>query len=253
MPSYEFPFNERVRILLRLEDLFKKVLLHVDTPSQNNHHSALMLLLKMLDIIERADIKADLINELDRQRATMQGMLGNPKIATQILNDTINELGFNASNLRKDSTKIGHFLRENEWLMSIKQRSVFPGGVCQFDLPSYHFWLNFSNDRRRSDLDGWISPLIPMFESIKCILHILRGSGETNNYTANDGFYQQMLAGNKPAQMVKIEVAEDCISFPEVSANKYAVNVRFNISDFIQKPKQSEDQIDFKMTLCNLL
>lgn len=253
MSSYEFPFNERVRTLLRLEDLFKKVLFHIDTPSANNHHAAMLLLLQMLDMIERADIKADIINELDRQRATMQGMLGNPKISEDALKQVISDLEENASNLRKDNHKIGHFLRENEWLMTIKQRSIIPGGLCQFDQPSYHHWLNLDSKSRQNNFSDWVTPLLPMYESIKCILRILRGSGETNTYTANNGFYQQMLGGSKPAQMVKILLLDDHTCFPEVSANKYAVNVRFNKLDFTDKPKQCDEEISFEMTLCNLL
>jgi cell division protein ZapD len=251
--SYEFPFNERIRALLRLEDLFKKVLLHVESGKQHNHHSALMLLLQMLDIIERADIKVDIVHELDRQATAMQNLMGNPNISEEVLSETIKEVEACAGALRTDSTKVGQSLRDNEWLMSIKQRASIPGGVCQFDLPSYHYWLNLDNDRREDDFYTWLARLLPMYEGIKIILHILRGSGLTNDYIAKNGFYQQMLSGGKPAQMLKVEVPDDCTYFPEVSANKYAINVRFNGMDFVQRPKQCEHDIHFKLTLCNLM
>jgi cell division protein ZapD len=251
--SYEFPFNERIRALLRLEDLFKKVLLHVESAEQHNHHSALMLLLQMLDIIERADIKVDIVHELDRQAMSMQNLLGNPNISEDVLIETIKEVEACASGLRSDNAKVGQSLRENEWLMSIKQRAGIPGGVCQFDLPSYHYWLNLGQDQRENDFYAWLSRLLPMYEGIKIILHILRGSGMTNRHIAINGFYQQMLGGGKPSQMVKIEVPDDCSYFPEVSANKYAINVRFHSMDFVQKSKQCNQDIEFNMTLCNLM
>jgi cell division protein ZapD len=252
MPSYEFPFNERTRTLLRLEDLFKKVLFHVDAATKINHQSALMLLLQLLEIVERADIKAEIVQELDKQRSVLQNLLGNPNIAEEILNEIILELETAAAALRCDTTKIGHFLRENDWLMSIKQRSILPGGACQFDLPSYHYWLELDETRRKSDFNTWITPLMPIHNGIKSILHILRGSGASIQYTAPNGVYQKMLAGSKPAQMLKIEVLDDLLCFPEVSANKYAINVRFNGMDFVQKPKQCEHEVNFIMTLCNL-
>jgi cell division protein ZapD len=251
--SYEFPFNERIRALLRLEDLFKKVLLHVESGHQHNHHSALMLLLQMLDLIERADIKVDIVHELDRQSMAMQNLMGNPNISEEVLRETIKEVEACASSLRTDHSKVGQSLRDNEWLMSIKQRAGIPGGVCQFDLPSYHYWLNLDNDRREDDFYTWLARLLPMYEGIKIILHILRGSGLTNEHIAKNGFYQQMLGGSKPAQMLKVEVPDSCAYFPEVSANKYAINIRFNGMDFVQKPKQCDHDIDFKLTLCNLM
>lgn len=253
MSSYEFPFNERIRALLRLEDLFKKVLLHVESGEQHSHHSALMLLLQMLDLIERADIKVDIVHELDRQATAMQHLLGNPNISEEVLNETIKEIESCAAALRSDKTRVGQSLRDNEWLMSIKQRAGIPGGVCQFDLPSYHYWLNLDKNRRDDDFYTWLARLLPMYEGIKIILHILRGSGLTNEHTAEKGFFQQMLGSRKPAQMLKVEVPADCLYFPEVSANKYAINVRFNALDFVQKPKQCDQDIDFKLTLCNLM
>ena len=49
-------------------------------------------------------------------------------------------------------------LRESEWLMAIKQRAAIPGGVCEFDLPAYHYWLNKEPAARQRDLAAWIEP-----------------------------------------------------------------------------------------------
>ena len=252
MSSYEFPFNERIRTLLRLEDLFGKILLNVAAGHQHNHHSALISLLQMLDIIDRADLKMDLVQELDRQRLSMQNLRGNPVIAQQVLDGILKEIGASSTTLRSDNAKLGQHLRENEWLMSIKQRTGILGGVCQFDLPSYHHWLNLEEAKRKGDFDSWLARLRPMHDAIKTILHILRGSGLATNHHVDNGFFQQMLGGAKPAQMLRIELLDDCPCFPEVSANKYAINVRFFALDFVQKPKQCDHEIDFKMTLCNL-
>ena len=48
--------------------------------------------------------------------------------------------------------RVGSHLRDNEWLMAIKQRTAIPGGVCEFDLPAYHWWLNQDPGPRRNDL-----------------------------------------------------------------------------------------------------
>ena len=88
--------------------------------------------------------------------------------------------------------------------MSIKQRTGIPGGVCEFDVPSYHFWLNLSEARRKQDLKEWINPLLPMQKAIVIILHILRGSGATTKLMAKNGVYQEMLSGARPAQMLRI-------------------------------------------------
>ena len=252
MPSYDYPFNERIRTLLRLEDLFSKVLFNVEAGHEFNHHCALLSLFQILDVIDRAELKADLLQELDRQKVVMTGLLGNPSIAENVLSNIISEIETTSLVLRSNAIKLGQTLRDNEWLMSIKQRAGIPGGVCEFDLPSYHYWLGLDEDRRKSDFDTWLMPLLPIYDGLRIILQILRGSGISSKLVAFNGAYQQMLGGTKPAQMLRVEVSDDDYCFPEVSANKYAINIRFNKLDFTERPKQCDVDIHFTLTLCNL-
>lgn len=41
MIIYEYPFNERIRTLLRLEDLFEKTAYFVRSEGAHEHHAAL--------------------------------------------------------------------------------------------------------------------------------------------------------------------------------------------------------------------
>lgn len=252
MPSYDYPFNERIRTLLRIEDLFLKISHHINGATEFNHHSALIYLFQILDVIDRAELKTDLLQELDRQKLVMRNLRGNPTISESLLNEVIEEIETTALALRSNASKLGQSLRDNDWLMSIKQRAGIPGGVCEFDVPSYHFWLGLEQERRANDLDNWLQPLRPVNSAVRIILHILRGSGATTHLIANGGVYQQMLGGIKPAQMVRIEVADDLNCFPEVSANKYAINVRFNSLETAQRPRSCDFDVPFALTLCNL-
>ncbi|MBU3737033.1 MAG: cell division protein ZapD, partial [Methylobacterium sp.] len=116
----------------------------------------------------------------------------------------------------------------------------------------YHHWLGLSKARRRKDLEDWIAPLMPLYDGLRIILQILRGSGTPSRQVAQQGAYQQMLGGAKPAQMIRISIPEKLDCFPEVSANKYAINIRFNALESSQKPRQCEFDVDFELTLCNL-
>lgn len=252
MPSYDYPFNERIRTLLRVEDLFAKVLHNVAAGHEYHHHCALLTLLQILDVVDRSELKSELLQELDRQKHALHLLVGNPAIAVDALQSTLNDIDVASNALRLETTKLGQTLRANEWLMSIKQRAGIPGGVCEFDVPSYHYWLGLGEERRRRDFESWLKPLIPMQQAIIIILRILRGSGATTPLIAVNGAYQKMLGGVKPAQMLKIEVNDKITCFPEVSANKYAINIRFSTLDCTQKPQKCEDDVEFSLTLCNL-
>ena len=252
MSSYEFPFNERIRTLLRLEDLFGKLLHHIANQNTLDHHSAILYLLQILDVIDRAELKNDLIQELDRQKNTMLALRGNPKISELALGEILKKIDKIIVVLRSDNSRLGQTLRDNEWLMSIKQRTGIPGGVCEFDLPSYHHWLGLDHAKRTEDFSTWLVKLMPLYDAACTILQILRGSGINTKHSASLGSYQQMLAGAKPAQMLRIELKNDCPCYPEVSANKYAINIRFYDLAGTDKPKKCDAEIEFTMVLCNL-
>ncbi len=252
MPSYDYPFNERIRTLLRVEDLFAKIVHNIAAGHEYSHHCALLTLLQVLDVVDRAELKSELLQELDRQKHALNLLIGNPAIEADALQATLRDIDAASHALRAETTKLGQTLRSNEWLMSIKQRTGIPGGVCEFDVPSYHYWLGLGKERRTRDMESWLKPLIPMQQAIIIILHILRGSGATTQLVAANGAYQKMLGGVKPAQMLKIEVDDNVNCFPEVSANKYAINIRFNTLDCTQKPQRYEGDVQFSLTLCNL-
>ena len=250
MISYEFPLNERIRTLLRLEDLYRRAQHFASKSDSEEHHVALTSLFELLDVGGRADLKSDIMQELERQKQHLDALRNNPAISQQALNAVLIDIEKAVSDLFLLSGKTGQELRENDWLMGIKQRSAIPGGVCEFDLPSYHYWLNQSPEVRRVDLDQWLSPFLPIRNGVRIILKLLRENGKTASQMAHQGVYQQTMAG-RLAQMLRIRLdnSYDCV--PEISANKYALNVRFITAIGTQRRTTVED-IAFELTFCNL-
>ena len=68
MIIYEYPLNERVRTLLRLEDLYDRVHFFLGKTHQHAHHACLTGIFEIVEVASRADLKSDLLQELDRQR-----------------------------------------------------------------------------------------------------------------------------------------------------------------------------------------
>ncbi|MEY2632011.1 MAG: cell division protein ZapD, partial [Pseudomonadota bacterium] len=54
MITYEYPFNERIRTLLRLEDLFEKTRHFMKLDGPLEHHTALITLFEILEAAGRA-------------------------------------------------------------------------------------------------------------------------------------------------------------------------------------------------------
>ena len=249
--TFEYPLNERIRTLLRLEDLFERSRHFIARTDPLDHHVALLTLFEILEVSSRADLKSDLLQELERQKQVLLSFRNNPDISEDALNNVLRDIEQAAAALFSMTGRIGQYLRENEWLMSIKQRTGIPGGACEFDLPSYHYWLHRTADERIGQLTAWTSPLYPLRDGSAIILRILRESGKPQALSAPLGTFQQMLGG-KIAQMVRIRVADDAPEVPEISANKYALNVRFTIQGGEPRPRPVENDVAFELTFCSL-
>ena len=251
MISYEYPLSERIRTLLRLEDLYERALYFIAKTEPQEHHVALLCMFEILEVAGRADLKSDLLQELERQKQSLESLRDNPDISQEALDNILWEIDRTSSRLFQMSGKVGQELRENEWLMSIKQRTNIPGGVCEFDVPSYHYWLHLSPEQHRHDLEGWLAPFLPIRDGIAIVLRVLRESGKGSTQTAVQGVYQQMMAG-RIAQMLRIRLKLDYQCVPEISANKYALNIRFTTQESGQRPRVFEADVDFELTFCNL-
>ncbi|MFA9441018.1 cell division protein ZapD [Uliginosibacterium sp. sgz301328] len=251
MITYEYPLSERIRTLLRLEDLFDRVLHFSLADGSYEHHTALLSLFEILEVAGRADLKVDLVQELERQRQILYAFRDNPQISEEALSGALREIEQASAALLAIAGKVGQYLRESEWLMAIRSRSAIPGGVCEFDLPSYHYWLHREPAERRQDLQGWMSPMLPIRDALGIVLRLLRASGRPEQLVARRGAFQMMMAGRN-ALMVRVRVPRSDVAVPEISANKYAFNIRFMEPDIAARPHQVDNDVDFELTFCNL-
>ena len=251
MIIYEYPLNERIRTLLRLEDLFERLGVLLSRDDAIDHHFALLTLFEILEVASRADLKSDLLQELERQRQVLVAFRNNPDIAEDILLQVLGDMERASTALFAVAGKIGQHVRENEWLMSIKQRSSIPGGTNEFDLPSYHHWLHRDAAERSADLQAWIGPMFAIRDAGAIVLKLLREGGKPAKHIAQNGTFSQMLGG-RVAQLVRIRLPRTTPVIPEISANKYALNVRFTVFGTDPRPKLTETNVEFELTFCNL-
>ncbi|MFT3799977.1 MAG: cell division protein ZapD [Burkholderiaceae bacterium] len=251
MILYEYPLNERVRTLLRLEDLFERLDFFARHDHPLDHHAALSTLFDIVDVTARADLKSDLIQELERQRQTLQGFRNSPQVEAEALEQVLSRLDQAIGALSAATGKTGQHLRENEWLMSIRSRTIIAGGACEFDLPSYHAWQNRPPAARHADLAGWIAPFRPLVDSLSIVLGLLRESAQRSTLIAQSGSFQQPLGG-KSFQMVQVRLDENLGAIPEISANKYLLWIRFMTQDGDLRPRPYEGDVEFELSVCNL-
>ena len=132
---YEYPFNERLRTYLRLEQLFRRLGELIARPHPLDHHYALVTMFEVMDVAARADLKADVLKDLEKHKHQLDAYRGNPSISEEALDGVIAQLDQCFAALNAQTGKAGQALTENDWLMSIRSRVGIPGAPAALICP----------------------------------------------------------------------------------------------------------------------
>jgi cell division protein ZapD len=247
---YEYPFNESIRTMLRLEHLFDRLGQLIGRDAPVDHHYALATIFEIMDVGSRADLKSDLLKELDKHRQQLVGYRGNPSIAEAVLDDVIRRIDGAFDRLNQLSGKAGVALTSNEWLMSIRSRIGIPGGTCEFDLPAYYAWQKLEPGRRRADLLGWVGSLMPLAEALQVLLGLLRDSGAPHKVAAVGGQYSQSLPAGRVYQLMRVRLDETLQLVPEISGHRLMVLIRLMRQEADGRLRPTAGDTGFELTLC---
>jgi cell division protein ZapD len=247
---YEYPFNERIRTYLRLEQLFRRLGVLVSRDHPVDHHHAMATLFEIMDVAARADLKSDVMKDLEKQKSALSSLRGNPAISEDLLQEVIEQLdaGYNA--LHGQTGKAGQSLADNDWLMSIRSRIAIPGGTCEFDLPAYHAWQQLDPAERQADLLRWVAPLGVLADSIRLLLKLMRDAGSPQRVMAAGGQLQQTLPQGRSFQLMRLRIDPTLHLVPEISGNRLMVAVRLMKHTPGERLQASHDDTPFELTLC---
>ena len=248
---YEHPLNERVRVFIRLETIYSQIdeLLGYDSPLQTR--SIIALIGDLLAIIQRGDLKSEMLKELERHIATFSKLRESPQVDNQILENYLFKLQEMTARIHSVSGQIGASLKTDEFLNSVIQRCGIPGGTCDFDLPVLHFWLSRSPESRLQLVSRWLNELQLVKETTQLLMELTRSSAHHQQVTAENGIYQRSLEKNHPCQLVQVSIPADIPFFPEISGNKHHFTVRFmELSDSTERAQQFNDTVSFSLGVC---
>lgn len=250
--TYEQPLNEKIRTFLRLELLFLQVQHNLEGGSEWDSRATLTGLIEILNVCGRTDLKTELLRELDRHGAMLTRLEQVPEVDQTRLGEVLSEVDALIDQLHATSGQFGQSLRSNEFISSIRQRSTIPGGLCDFDLPMYHYWLQRPAKERLEDLQEWLAQLDAMWHSIDVILRLTRESAVPGQEVAVAGFFQRSLDQDTPCQLVRVTVPESLPYYPEISGGKHRFTVRFLAPVTDGRTVQAAEDVKFDLTCCLL-
>lgn len=249
--SYEFPLNERMRVFMRLEQLFLQLDHFLHGTSSWDKRAALHVLVEILQVFTRHDLKAETLKELDRHAKRLKLLSKRQGIDTKRLETILANLSAASKTLYSSNGKIDLASMQSDLFETITQRTNIPGGTCPFDLPAYHFWLEHDKQTQEKDLNAWMRQFIPLRKALELILNFIRLSGANKDTVAHKGFYQATLNQKQPYQMVIVKLLKSCPYFAEISGGKHRFTARFMLpANGAVRPKQTDEDVQFILRYC---
>ncbi|RMG34002.1 MAG: cell division protein ZapD [Gammaproteobacteria bacterium] len=247
---FEQPLNEKCRTLLRLSHLFEQLDYHLPQNNPWEARAALRALLDISVILARADIKSELIKEMDRYHLSLAPMADLPNVDRDRLQHILQNLENSQRALRGIKGQLGAGLRSSEFLNSVLQRTAIPGGGFDFDLPQLHYWLALPQAERLLQLDDWRSEIAAVHEAVELLLGLIRNSTTFSPCQANAGFYSQSLPSEASVQMIRVRLPADSPVYAEISGGKHRFSIRFMDSSDWEHPVQTARNLGFELNVC---
>jgi cell division protein ZapD len=238
---YEYPFNERIRTYLRLEHLFRRLGELVPAESALSHHYALMTIFEVMDVAARADLKTDILRDLERHKSVFNAYRGNPAISETALDQVVHQIEHNFAAIHALNGRAGQALTENEWLMGVRSRASIPGGRRAV-LPGVI--------GRQVELERWLGALTPLIESVFLLLKLMRDADVPYKVIAPGGQFQQNLPQGRTFQLLRLRIDPRLRAIPEISGNRLIVLVRLMRHGQDDRLHAINDDVPFELTLC---
>lgn len=249
---FEHPLNERMRTFLRLEQLFDQISSFWQDDSALGFRMIIDKLQAVFDTLSRFDIRGESLKELERFSESLGQYRNFEGIDQNLIDTLLAEIESLVSALHDKVGSIGDATLKHEIFSGVAKRSAIAGGPCHFDFPAYHFWLQKPIQHRREVVLAWLNELEPIGAAIRLILRLVRESAVPQDCLAHQGYYQQSFDSKQAYQSLRIYLttASDC--FPEVSASKHQVHIRFFSLGEQDNLILMKDDIEFSLACCTI-
>lgn len=243
---YEFPLNEKTRTYLRTETLLKRAEAQLGCPEIWAKMDFFNALFSLLDVVERGDLKSDLIKDLEKHEKQLVVWSQHPGIDNKALQNMLAQLVTMTAALSQ-ANKLGQTLRDDRFLAPIKQRFTIPGGNCCFDLPNLHQWLHQNNQKTTQDQQNWLDQIFSLKNAVELNLRMLREKSRFTLVAAEAGLYQSTVEN---VELLRLQLDADCPYYPTVSGHKNRFSIRFMQPDDEQGKTGCQHGFNFKLATC---
>ena len=253
MIIFEFPLNERIRRLLRIEEIYQKFEHQLKNTHDYFEFGCFNTLFEIIQLVSRSDLKIDFLQELERQEKKQSTLQSDQALKEEQLDlkKIISMIQVARKKLENIDVKPGFNFNNNLFLEEVKKRITSPGGLLDVDFPNFHNWtIQKTRKSKLEDFKSWSEPLMVFKDAASVLLIILRNQRHLELLKAKEGKHQKTIDPLKTFDLIRLEIAENLDVYPEISANKYTVNIFFKELSKELRKEAVKSNLEFKYSIC---
>jgi len=253
MIVFEFPLNERIRRLLRIEEIYQKFEHQLKNTHDYFEFGCFNTLFEIVQLVSRSDLKIDFLQELERQEKKQSTLQSDQALKEEQLDlkKIISMIQVARKKLENIDVKPGFNFNNNLFLEEVKKRITSPGGLLDVDFPNFHNWtIQKTRKSKLEDFKSWSEPLMVFKDAASVLLIILRNQCHLELLKAKEGKHQKTIDPLKTFDLIRLEIAENLDVYPEISSNKYTVNIFFNELSKELRKEAVKSNLEFKYSIC---
>nr|WP_113864965.1 cell division protein ZapD [Brenneria salicis]NMN90608.1 cell division protein ZapD [Brenneria salicis ATCC 15712 = DSM 30166]RBP66898.1 cell division protein ZapD [Brenneria salicis ATCC 15712 = DSM 30166]RLM32125.1 cell division protein ZapD [Brenneria salicis ATCC 15712 = DSM 30166] len=241
---FEYPLNEKTRTWLRIESLLQQLHQNHALTDMGSALTFFNSISDLLDVLERGDVRTELLKELERQQQKLLQWSDVPGVDMDRIHTLRRQLKDQSAVLMA-APRMGQILREDRLISMVRQRLNIPGGCCSFDLPTLHIWLHQPQTQREHLVSGWLASLAPLKRSLDMILELIRHSGTFRPQISLNGFFQDNASD---ADLLRLRIELALQLYPQISGHKTRYAIRFLSLD--SENGQIPPRLTFDLACC---
>ncbi len=250
---FEHPLNERIRLFLRLEWLFVLGRDGRGNAGPATDHALLDNLLQVENLLLRGDVRKEILREFERVQQAWNPLRTRSSVDGTRLERLLGEFAQKSRRLLESEARMGESLRHCELLHLVKSRSAVPGGAAPFEVPAYAHWLQTEASRRQNRMAGWYAELDPIEDAVRFYLQLLRESAPFTPQESPEGTFEEDLGLLNAVSLIRIRLPAEFPGFPEVSASRHRLFVRFLAQpDPCERPEPFRQKVRWELQHCQL-
>jgi len=248
--SYEFPLTEFIRTVLKIDRLGRFFDSSISYNTEEEIRNLVMRALELYSLIARAELKNELIKEVDKRSLRLNRLKNIPEINQLALKETIASLQTALKELKTIPTD--SYSRPLPYLIdAVKQRQSIPGGQFEFDIPGFQYWLGQGTEKCKSQIMDVLSGLNPITKTVSLLLDLIRNSAIATTETAINGVFQ--ITASNDSELIIIQPPENNNIYPEISGGRHRVFIRFmEFTDMNHKTNQTNKDVSFLLKTCHI-